>query len=353
MSISAYSSPSEQPGTARQIVALGIAFAIVVVGLIAFNLTLERVSLLDDLKKDVQSLALVHRNYAERELREYDGLLEALADRVRHGDQLGDLIRQRQSYDPALVEGRVLGPCVMAPGTGCPSAVARTPGGPMPGLLMDTVPGTVAGKRILIARQLDPALDPALGPINTEPRHEAGGRMIALTLDLDRMAQGLQEVAGALDATVKLALDRTANDNAATGSGFGDGHVATTLRISSLPLSVTVTIPVDGELELWRHHVAAGAALAAILVAGIAGAVRILLWQSAKQHEAIARVFESERALSEQVSLQQALIDAIPLPLSMRDEKGHLSPVQPGLPEFDATPAGRGAGPDIGAGIRA
>ncbi len=107
-----------------------------------------------------------------------------------------------------------------------------------------------------------------------------------------------------------------------TGSGFGDGHVATTLRISSLPLSVTVTIPVDGELELWRHHVAAGAALAAILVAGIAGVVRLLLWQSAKQHEAIARVFESERALSEQVSLQQALIDAIPLPLSMRDEKG-------------------------------
>ncbi len=129
------------------------------VGLIAFNLTLERVSLLDDLKKDVQSLALVHRNYADRELREYDGLLGALADRVRHGDQPGDLIRQRQSYDPALVEGRVLGPCVVAPGTGCPSAIARTPGGPMPGLLMDTVPGTVAGKRILIARQLDPTLD--------------------------------------------------------------------------------------------------------------------------------------------------------------------------------------------------
>ena len=57
MSIPAYKSPSGQPGTARQIVALGIAFAIVVVGLIAFNLTLERVSLLDDLKKDVQSLA--------------------------------------------------------------------------------------------------------------------------------------------------------------------------------------------------------------------------------------------------------------------------------------------------------
>ena len=57
MSISNYSRTAEQPGTARQIVALGIAFAIVVVGLIAFNLTLERVSLLDDLKKDVTALA--------------------------------------------------------------------------------------------------------------------------------------------------------------------------------------------------------------------------------------------------------------------------------------------------------
>ena len=322
MSISDYSTSSEQPGTTRQIVALGIAFAAVVVGLIAFSLTLERVSLLDDLKKDVQSLALVHRDYADRELREYGGLLEALADRVRHGDHLGDLIRQRQSYDPALIEGRVLGPCAMAPGTGCPSAIARTPGGPASGLLMDTVPGTVAGKRIMIARQIVPVLDPALDPTGTEPRHEAGGRMIALTLDLDRMVQGLQEVTGALDTTVKLTLDRTANDNASTGSGFGDGHVATTLRISTLPLSVTVTVPVDGELELWQHHVAAGAALASILAAGIAGVVRLLLWQSAKQHEAIARVFESERALSEQVSLQQALIDAIPLPLSMRDETG-------------------------------
>jgi PAS domain S-box-containing protein len=50
--------------------------------------------------------------------------------------------------------------------------------------------------------------------------------------------------------------------------------------------------------------------------------VRFLLWQSAKRHEAIARVYETGRALSEQVSLQQALIDAIPLPLSMRDERG-------------------------------
>ena len=103
---------------------------------------------------------------------------------------------------------------------------------------------------------------------------------------------------------------------------LGGGHVATTLRISSLPLTVTVTIPVDGKLELWRHHVAARAALAAILVAGIAGVVRLLLWQSAKRYEAIARVYETGRALSEQVSLQQALIDAIPLPLSMRDERG-------------------------------
>ena len=116
------------------------------VGLIAFNLTLERVSLLDDLKKDVQSLALVHRNYAERELREYDGLLGALADRFVRAIEPGDLVRQRQSFDPALVEGRILGPCAVAPGTGCPSAIARTPGGPMPGLLMDTVPGTQRGR---------------------------------------------------------------------------------------------------------------------------------------------------------------------------------------------------------------
>ena len=81
-------------------------------------------------------------------------------------------------------------------------------------------------------------------------------------------------------------------------------------------------MPVGGELELWRQHVAAGAALAAILIAGIAGAVRILLWLSARQNEAIARVFKSEQALSEQEALQQSLIDAIPLPLSMRNEKG-------------------------------
>jgi hypothetical protein len=183
VSISAYYRPSRQPGTARQIVALGIAFAIVVVSLIVFNLTLERVSLLDDLKKDVRSLAEVHRNYAERELREYDALLSVLADRVRHGDQPGDLIRQRQAYDPALEEGRILDPCVVAPGTGCPFAVARPAGGPAPGLLMDTVQGTLsAGRRLLIAHRLDLT--------DAEPRNQASGRMIVLTLDLDKMAQG-------------------------------------------------------------------------------------------------------------------------------------------------------------------
>jgi hypothetical protein len=145
VSISAYSRSAEQPSTARQIIALGVALAVVVVGLIAFSLTLERLSLLDDLKKDVLSLALVHRNYAEREMREYDWLLATLADRVRHGDQLGDLIRQHQSYDPALVEGQILGLCVVASGTGCLSEIARTPGGPVPGLLMGTASGTMGG----------------------------------------------------------------------------------------------------------------------------------------------------------------------------------------------------------------
>ena len=104
VSISNYSPIPEQPGTARQIVVLGAAFAIVVAGLIAFNLILERVSLLDDLKKDVTALAQVHANHAEREISEYDSLLKALADRVRHGDGFGDLVAQRQSFDPALVE---------------------------------------------------------------------------------------------------------------------------------------------------------------------------------------------------------------------------------------------------------
>jgi PAS domain S-box-containing protein len=322
VSISADRNPLGQPGTARQIVALGVGFAIVVVGLIAFNLTLERVSLLDDLKKDVQSLALLHRNYAERELKEYDALLGVLAERIRHGDQPGDLIRQRQAFDPALVEGRILEPCIVAPGTGCPFSAARLPGGPapglLPGLLMDVVPrippGDLPGNRILIAHRLDPT--------GAEPGNRVGGRMIALTLDLDKMAQGLRGVAGTLDATVTLALDRDSGGDKVTNTAFGDGHVDATLLISSLPLGVTVTVPVDGELDLWRRHVAAGAALAAILIGGIAGAVQVLLWQSNKQQEAIGRVFESERALSEQVALQQALIDAIPLPLSMRNEDG-------------------------------
>ena len=108
MSISNYSRIPEQPGTARQIVVLGAAFAIVVAGLIAFNLILERVSLLDGLKKDVTALAQVHANHAEREISEYDSLLKALADRVRQGDGFGDLVAQRQSFDPALVEARLL-----------------------------------------------------------------------------------------------------------------------------------------------------------------------------------------------------------------------------------------------------
>ena len=86
-------------------------------GLIAFNLILERVSLLDGLKKDVTALAQVHANHAEREISEYDSLLKALADRARHGDGFGDLVAQRQSFDPALVEARLLA----SPGTGTAS----------------------------------------------------------------------------------------------------------------------------------------------------------------------------------------------------------------------------------------
>ena len=129
------------------------------VSLIAFNLTLERISLLDDLKKNVQSLALAHRNYAERELREYHGLL-APWPTASSWRRPGDLVRHRQSYDPALVEGRILGPCAAAPGTGCPSAAAGTPGGPMPGLLMDAYP-VPDGEQDFDRPPLDPAVDPA------------------------------------------------------------------------------------------------------------------------------------------------------------------------------------------------
>jgi len=187
----------------------------------------------------------------------------------------------------------------------------------MSGLLMDALPGPSPEKRILIAHRLDPT--------GEDPRNPHYGRTIALVLDLDKMAKGLQSVAGTLNATVAIVPDRDPEGNAvdaAFGATLSDDHVGATLRIAGLPLDVTVSVPMEVELELWRHHVAAGAALAAILVAGIVGSVRILLWLSDKQREAIARVFESERALSEQVSLQQALIDAIPLPLSMRDEKG-------------------------------
>ena len=146
--------------------------------------------------------------------------------------------------------------------------------------------------------------------------------MVALTVDLGGMAQGLQGTLGK--------AERVAHRRPWCGSGKHRHWVrpwmkiisTATLRIASLPLAVTVGMPVAGEFELWRQHVAAGAALAAILIAGIAGAVRILLWLSARQSEAIARVFKSERALQEQEALQQSLIDAIPLPLSMRNEKG-------------------------------
>ena len=194
MSISNYSRIPEQPGTARQIVVLGAAFAIVVAGLIAFNLILERVSLLDDLKKYVTVLAQVHANHAEREIREYDALLKVLAERVRQGDGFGDLVAQRQSFDSGLVEARLLAPCATAPGTGCPSAIAGAASQGIsnrgiPGLLIDVQPGFPPGKRILLARRLDPA--------DAMPNRSGGG-MVALTIDLDGMAQGLQGTSGKL-----------------------------------------------------------------------------------------------------------------------------------------------------------
>jgi PAS domain S-box-containing protein len=311
VSISNYSRIPEQPGTARQIVGLGAAFAIVVAGLIAFNLILERVSLLDGLKKDVTALAQVHANHAEREISEYDSLLKALADRVSQGNGFGDLVAQRQSFDPALVEARLLAPCA---GTGCPSAIAGAASANrrISGLLMVVLPGSPPGNRILLARSLAPADAATPG--------KSGG-MVALTIDLDEMAQGLQGTSGKLTVSLTFASGAPAK-NTASGPVPDKGFLDSTLWISSLPLAVTVGMPIGGELELWRQHVAAGAALAAILIAGIAGAVRILLWLSARQNEAIARVFKSEQALQEQEALQQSLIEAIPLPLSMRNEKG-------------------------------
>jgi PAS domain S-box-containing protein len=317
VSISNYSRIPGQPGTARQIVVLGTAFAIVVAGLIAFNLILERVSLLDDLKKYVTALAQVQANHAEREIREYDALLKALAERIRQGDGFGDLVAQRQSFDSGLVEARLLAPCATAPGTGCPPPIAGAAGQGnagrgIPGLLIDVQPATPPGKRILLARRLDPA--------DAMPNRSGGG-MVALTIDLDEMAQGLQGASGKLTVSLTFAPGALAENNA-SGPVPDKDYLDSTLRISSLPLAVTVGMPTGGELELWRQHAAAGAALAAILVAGIAGAVRILLWLSARQNEAIARVFKSEQALQEQEALQQSLIEAIPLPLSMRNEKG-------------------------------
>ena len=318
VSISNYSRIPKQPETARQIVVLGVAFAIVVAGLIAFNLILERVSLLDDLKKGVTALAQVHADHAEREFSEYDSLLKAVADRISQGNGFGDLVAQRQSFDPALVEARLLAPCATAPGTGCPSAVAGAASQGITirrtsGLLIDVQPGSPPGNRILLARRLDPTDGAMPG--------RSGGGMVALTIDLDEMAQGLQGTSGKLTVSLTFAPGAPAENTASRPVPDKD-YLDSTLRISSLPLTLTVGMPTDGELELWRQHVAAGAALAAILIAGIAGAVRILLWLSARQNEAIVRVFKSEQALQEQEALQQSLIEAIPLPLSMRNEKG-------------------------------
>ena len=310
MSISNYSRISEQPGTARQIVGLGVAFAIVVAGLIAFNLILERVSLLDGLKKDVTALAQVHANHAEREISEYDSLLKALADRVSQGNGFGHLVAQRQSFDPALVEARLLAPCA---GTGCPSAIAGAASANrrISGLLMVVLPGSPPGTDLL-ARSLAPADAATPG--------KSGG-LVALAIDLNEMAQGLQGTSGKLTVSLTFASGAPAK-NTASGPVPDKGYLDSTLWIAGLPVAATVGMPIGGELELWRQHVAAGAALAAILIAGIAGAVRILLWLSARQNEAIARVFKSEQALQEQEALQQSLIEAIPLPLSMRNEKG-------------------------------
>jgi PAS domain S-box-containing protein len=320
VSISNYSPPYGQPATSRQIVVLGVVFALVVAGLIAFNLILERVSLLDDLNKDVRALAQVHAGQAEREIRVYDALLGMLAERVRRGDGFGDLIPRLQSFDAALVEARVIEPCVPAAQANCPAPLIRMPGkgmsgAGMPGLVMDALPGAGPGTKILIARRLDP--DAGTAPAGS------GDRMIALTLDLGGLARGLQGTMDTLDLSVAFAPGPVEDGGAVgAGSGLGGDRAGATVRVSNLPLAVSVSMPVHKEMELWRHHVATGAALAAILAAGIAGAVRILLWLSDRQHEAIARVYRSERALSEEVSLQQSLIDAIPLPLSMRNEKG-------------------------------
>ena len=158
MSISTYSRISEQPGTARQIVALGIAFAIVVVGLIAFNLTLERVSLLDDLKKDVQALALVHRNHAEREIREYDGLLRAAG---RPGPSGRPAWRPDQrNASPSIRPWWKAVFSALRRGAGNRLPVGDRPYSRrtgMPGLLMDAAARHRRGTRILIARRLDPA----------------------------------------------------------------------------------------------------------------------------------------------------------------------------------------------------
>lgn len=322
------------------IAALGAAVILMIDGLLAFGLLRDRAYQLDSAVERLESEARAFEIHTRRSLAAFDELLLALRDRVRMGTSPSGLITlmlDLTRHMPQVVglvltdaEGSVSAATLDTPvdtGPGSPFALHRD--GRVPGLLIGgpvVAAGTAGeGERWIVplSRRVDDGRGRFLG-------------VVALALDLERLTAGYGELIDIRHGRMTVALDDgtalmrlpsgppeppgwvALGGEGLTARSFirnlpdGSRQLVSEQRVTGLPVTITVTEPLDVALRAWLDHRRGGILLGIAATVTVAGLTALLGVQAAGRERALRRLAESEgqtNAIFDQTFQFIALLD--------------------------------------------
>lgn len=330
--------PRESWITRGGIAALGAAVILMIDGLLAFGLLRDRAYQLDSAVERLEAEARAFEIHTRRSLAAYDELLLALRDRVRMGASpsglitlMLDLTRHMPQVLGLVVtdgDGAVTVATLDVPVTGgaaSPFAIHRDEGaqglligGPMPSEGGE-------GNRLIIplSRRVDDGRGRFLG-------------VVALALDLERLTASYGELIDIRYGRMTVALDDGTSlvrvppgppelpDAAAVGGEVltarsyirdlpdGSRQLVSEQRVTGLPVTISVTEPLEVALKPWLDHRRGAILLGIAATVTIAGLTALLGVQAAGRERALRRLAESEaqtNAIFDQTFQFIALLD--------------------------------------------
>lgn len=335
-----------------QVLLFGVLFALTFDGLILVNLVQTRANLFEAAVKETQGLARIYQAYAEHSLNNLDMLLRELSgiDRHQPGIDLTPTLLRKRVLEPHILDIAILDPAGRVrwwTGQGVAPDVFdrpyytwhRQPTHSEPFLDSPKLSRVHAGKWFVsLSRHLT--------------SEEGGFDGVAVVMvDLDYFAAGFRTILDTphatvlvahADGTVALRLPETPDQRGRTldfGRPIGSDtpsawthqrispidqleRIASFRKVGDYPLYVAVSHRTAPVLREWGRTSVVGIVLGlAVTLFAVLGSVRLADTLD-KRERTIRLLGQSRGRVSRQLAFQQALLDAVPIPISVRDAEG-------------------------------